>query len=131
MFLHIMWQRGTWDDLGGPTMPAHHMVERPQAKPRRGKVWAPLALHLLLHLPLHSLSRPNTPPLFKLVFLLFFLVIFDLLAQPIFAAKIWGICSPVCDSSDDPSRILFGEVFLEYFDTVGDRLCELTCLFYA
>ena len=56
---------------------------------------------------------------------------FDLLAQPIFAAEIWGICSPVCDSSDDPSRILFGGVFLEYLDTVGGRLCELTCLIYA
>ena len=34
--------------------------------------------------------------------------IFDLFAQPISAAEIWLICSPVCDSSVYPSRILFG-----------------------
>ena len=40
---------------------------------------------------------------------------FDLLAQPISAAETWLVCSPVCDSSMYPSRILFGVVFLEYF----------------
>jgi hypothetical protein len=94
-------------------------------------VWSPLALQLFLHLPFHSLSRKNTTPLLKLVFLLFLLAIFDLLAQSIFAAEIWSIFSPVCDSSDYPSRILFSGVFLEYFSTVGDRLSELTCLFYC
>jgi hypothetical protein len=93
-------------------------------------VWSPLALHLFLHLPFHSLSRKNTTPFLKLVFLLFLLVIFDLLAQPIFAAEIWSICSPVCDSSDCLSRILFSEVFLEYFSTIGDKLSELACLLY-
>ena len=47
----------------------------------------------------HHCSNPS--------FLLFLLEIFDLLAQPIFAAEIWSICSPVCDSSDYPNRILF------------------------
>jgi hypothetical protein len=46
---------------------------------------------------------------------------FDLLAQPIIVAEIWSICSPVCDSSDCPSRILFSGVFLEYFSSIGDR----------
>ena len=126
-----MGQRGTWGNPGRPTMPPHHVVARPGLGARHGMAWGPWPLHLLLHIPIHSLSRPNTPPLLKLVFLLFLLAIFDLLAQPIFAAEIWGICSPVCDSSDYPSRILFSGVFLEYFGTVGDRLCELTCLFYA
>ena len=63
------------------------------------------------------------------MFLLFFLANFDLLAQPTFSAEIWGNCSPVCDSSNDPSRILFSGVFLEYFGAVGDRLFELACLF--
>jgi hypothetical protein len=131
MFTLKMGQRGTWGNPGGPTMPPHHVVA--QATPGRAVAWcgAPLALHLFIHLPLHSLSRPNTPPLLKLVFLLFLLAIFDLLAQPIFAAEIWGICSPVCDSSEYPSRILFSGVFLEYFGTVGDRLSEFACLFYA
>ena len=123
MFMHKMGQRGTWGNPGGPTMPPHHVVARPHARPRQGMVWGPLALPLLLHLPLHNLSRPNTPPLLKLVFLLFLPAIFDLLAQPIFAAEIWGICSPLCDSSDYPSRILFSVVFLEYFGTVGDMIC--------
>jgi hypothetical protein len=78
-----------------------------------------------------SLSRENTTPLLKPVFLLFLLRIFDLLAQPIFAAEIWSICSPMCDSFDCPSRILFSGVFLEYFSTVGDRLSEFACLFYC
>ena len=43
---------------------------------------------------------------------------FDLLAQPISVAETWLICSPVCDSSVYPSRILFGVVFLEYFTAV-------------
>ena len=43
---------------------------------------------------------------------------FDLLAQPISVAETWLVCSPVCDSSMYPSRILFGVVFLEYFAAV-------------
>jgi hypothetical protein len=54
---------------------------------------------------------------------------FDLLAQPIIVAEIWSICSPVCDSSACPSRILFSEVFLEYFSSIGDRWNEFACLF--
>jgi hypothetical protein len=56
---------------------------------------------------------------------------FDLLAQPIIVAEIWSICSPVCDSSDCPSRILFSGVFLEYFSSIGDRSNEFACLFYC
>jgi hypothetical protein len=84
-------------------------------------VRGPLALHLPLHPPLHQLSRNISTPQLKPVFLLFFLAIFDLLAQPIFAAEIWSICSPVCDSFDCPIRILFSGVFLEYFSSIGDR----------
>ena len=56
---------------------------------------------------------------------------FDLLAQPIFATKIWSICSSACDSSIHTSGILFGGLYLEYFAVVGDRLSEFACLFYA
>ena len=65
------------------------------------------------------------------MFLLFLLEIFDLLAQPIFAAGIWSVCSSVCDSSIHPSGILFSGLFLEYFAAVGDRLSEFACLFYV
>ena len=54
---------------------------------------------------------------------------FDLLAQPLFAAEIWINCSPVCDSSDYPNRILFSCLYLWHFGTVGDMLLELACLF--
>jgi hypothetical protein len=54
-----------------------------------------------------------------------------LLAQPIIIAEIWSNYSPVCDSSDCPSRILFSEVFLEYFSSIGDRWNEFACLFYC
>jgi hypothetical protein len=94
-------------------MPPHHMVVRAKARPCHGMVWAPLALHLPLYQPLHSLYQKISTPLLKPVFLLFLLAIFDLLAQPIFAAEIWSICSPVSDSFDCPSRILFNGVFLE------------------
>jgi hypothetical protein len=76
-----MGQRGTWDTLGGPTMPPHHMVAR--SKLGRAMAWALLALHLFFHLPLYSLSQKNSTPLLKLEFLLFLFAIFDLLAQPI------------------------------------------------
>ena len=56
---------------------------------------------------------------------------FDLLAQPIFVAEIWSICSPVCDSTACPSRFVFSGLFLEYFAAVGDRLCDLVSLFNA
>ena len=83
-------------------------------------------------LPLILLLSPkNTIPLFEHQFLLLLLAIFDLLAQPIIPAEIWSICSPVCDSSDYPSRILFNGVFIEYFTAVGDMLSELACLYYA
>ena len=131
MFLHKMGQRGTWEDPGGPTMPTHHVWAQPAPWSRLGMVRGPLALHSLSHLPQHPLSRQNSSTLFKPMFLLFFLAIFNLLAQPIFDAEILGNCSPVCDSSVDPSRILFDGVFLEYFGTVGGRLCELAFLFYA
>ena len=77
------------------------------------------------------LARPKPFPSKKLVFLLLIVVDFDLLAQPIFAAEIWSICSSVCDSSIHPSGILFGGLYLEYFAVVGDRLSEFACLFYA
>jgi hypothetical protein len=126
-----MGQRGTWDTPRGPTMPPHHMVAR--SRPGRAVAWcgAPLALDLFFHLPFLSLPRENTTPLLKPMFFLFLLAIFDLLAQPTFAAEIWSICSPVCDSSSCPSRILFSGVFLEYFSTIGDRLSEFACLFYC
>ena len=97
--------------------------------PKHGE--GPLALHLLSHLPQPPLPRRNTSTLLKPEFLLFFLAIFDLLVQPTFSAEIWGNCSLVCDSSDDPSRILFSGVFLAYFVAVGDRFSELACLFDA
>jgi hypothetical protein len=112
--------------------PSHHTTwwhEPGQAAPRHDV--GPLALHLFLHMSFHSLSPKNSTPLLKPMFLLFLIMIFDLLAQPIFAAEIWSICSPVCESSDCPSRILFSGVFLEYLSTVGDSLSEFACLFYC
>jgi hypothetical protein len=131
-FLCLKWGR----EAPGITQGGHHATT-PQGGVGQGQVgpWhgvgAPGPPHLLLHRPFHSLSRKNSTPLLKPVFLLFLLAIFDLLAQPIFAAEIWSICFSVCDSSDCPSRILFSGVFLEYFDSVGDRLNEFACLFYC
>ena len=80
--------------------------------------------------PSHLLSlSQKTPEIFsKLEFLL---PIFDLFAQPIFVADFWRDCSPVCSSSACLIRFLIGGLYLEYFATVGDWLCELACLFYA
>ena len=118
-------------DQGDP--PCHHTTPPRGRGVGRAVAWCGphLALHSLIHLPPHSLSRKNTPPLFKPEFLLFLLAIFDLLAQPIFAADIWINCSPVCDSSMYPSRILFSKVYLEYFAAIGDLLSEYACLFYV
>jgi hypothetical protein len=89
---------------------------------------APLASHLSLHPQLflspEKLWHPSSnscsccsPSWF-----------FDLLAQPIIVAEIWSIYSPVCDSFDCPSRILFSGVFLEYFRSIGCRWNEFACL---
>jgi hypothetical protein len=125
-----MGQRSTWNNPGGPTMPPHHLVARPM--PGRAVAWCGPPGSPLTSPPAtpHSLPK-NTTPLLKPVFLRFLLAIFDLLAQPIFAAEILSICSPVCDSSDCPSRILFSGVFFEYFSTVGDRLSKFACLLYC
>ena len=111
-------------------MPPHHLLAR-QARWRVG-TWCGthLAPHLFSHLPLLPLARPKTFPSKKLMFLLPIFVDFDLLAQPIFAAEIWSVCSSVCDSSFHPSGILFSGLYLEYFAVVGDRLSEFACLFY-
>jgi hypothetical protein len=102
-------------------------------KPGRAMAWwgGPLALHLPLHfhftlspkISQHPCSNPSSCCSSSWFF--------DLLAQPIFGAEIWSICSPVCDSSNCPSRILFGGVFLEYFSTIGGRINEFACLFYC
>src|SRR3954465_15019440 len=83
--------------------------------------------------PSHLLSLSlKTPENFlKLEFLLFLLPIFYLLAQPIFVTDFWRECSLVCASSACPIRFLISGLYLEYFATVGDMLCELACLFYA
>ena len=118
-------------DQGDP--PCHHTTPPRGMGVGRAVAWCGphLALHSPIFLSFLSLSRPNTPPLFKPVFLLLLLEIFDLLAQPIFVAEIWTICSPVCDSSIYRSRILFNCVCLEYFGTVGDMISVFECLFYA
>ena len=114
---------------GGPTM----WADDPWARPSLGRAWvaprAHQAPHMVSFLTILSLSWDFTPPLLKPVFLLFLIEIFDLLAQPIFSAEIWIICSPVCDSSDYPIKILNGLVYLEYFAAVGDLFSELACLF--
>ena len=114
---------------GGPTM----WGGDPWAWPSLGRAWvapgAHQAPHMVSFLPILSLPWHFTPPLPKLAFLLFLLKIFDLLAQPIFSAEIWIVCSPVCDSSDYPIKILNGFVYLEYFSAVGDLFSELACLF--
>ena len=129
-----IFESGSWEYLGmtrGPTMPPHHMVARQACGRARAWCGAHLALHHFSHLPLPPVARPKTFSIFKLVFLLPIFMIFDLLAQPIFAAELWDICSLLCDSSDAPCRILFGGVFLEYFAAAGDRLSDFACLVYA
>jgi hypothetical protein len=124
-------QRGTWDTSGGPTMPPHHMVAQP--RPGRAMAWCgapwPSTYLSTLHFtispkisPLHSSNPCSCCSCSRF---------FDLLAQPIFVAEIWSICSPVCDSFDCPIRILFSGVFLEYCSTIGERLNEFACLFYC
>ena len=118
-------------DQGDP--PCHHTTLPRGRGVGRAVAWCGphLALHSPIFLSFLSLSRPNTPPFFKLLFLLLLLGFFDLLAQPIFVDEIWTICSPVCDSSMYPSWILFSRVYLEYFSAVGDLLSEYACLFYV
>jgi hypothetical protein len=77
--------------------------------------------HLSLPPYLFLSPKNNDTPAQTRVLAALHLDFFDLLAQPIIVAEIWSICSPVCDSSDCPSRILFSRVFLEYFISIGDR----------
>jgi hypothetical protein len=52
-----MGQRGTWDTLGGPTMPPHHMVARPG--PGRVVAWCGAPDPPLTSPPSTSLSLPK------------------------------------------------------------------------
>ena len=58
MFTLKMGQRGTWGNQGGPTMPPHHVVARPQDRPRQGMVWGPPGPPLAPP-PTTSLSLPT------------------------------------------------------------------------
>ena len=95
-----------------------------EVRPRPVLVWGPPGPPLT-HLSLTPFSLPTIHTTIAQTRVL------AALAQPIFAAEIWINCSPVCDSSDYPNRILFSGVSLDYFAAVGDRLSELACLFYA
>ena len=112
-------------------MGSNHMVARLPPWPRQPLRWGTLGPPAV-HPPTTSSSCIT-----QLVFLSHTRVLavllrdFDLFVQPISAAEIWGICSPVCDSSMYPSRILFSKVYLEYFAAVGDLLSEYACLFYV
>ena len=107
-FLLVKWGR---EGLGAAQRDPPRLLTmcRRGVPPGRAQAWCgvPLALHFLLFLSFSFSLPKNTIPLLALEFLLFLLAIFDLLAQPIVSAEIWSICSPVCDSSDCPSRILF------------------------
>ena len=129
----LIFRRGIWEHLGmtsgapqGCTPPAGAAKGRGARHP---VVWAP-PCPTTSSLPPISLSLPK-----KLV-LTFSHSRFcsraqdlDLFAQARFMSEIWHISSPVCDSSDYPSRILFGWVYLEYFAAVGNMFSELACLF--
>ena len=104
-----MGQRGTWGNPGGPTRAGTPCGGAAQAWAAPGMVWGPpgpplipLSSHSALSLPKKHITICSNPSSCCSCSR-----IFDLLAQPIFAAEIWGICSPVCDSSEYPSRILF------------------------
>ena len=126
-----MSQRGTWESSGGPTMPPHHGQAR--SSPGRAQAWCGTPWPSTYSLPLSlSSSHPkNTSHFSQTRVIAALLPNFDLFAQPLISAEIWSNCSPVCDSSVHPNRILFSEVFLEYFAAVGDMLSELACLIYA
>ena len=79
--------------------------------------------------PCLPLARKITPGYLKLVFLLLISCDFDLHIQRISAAEIWCISSPVCDSSEYPSGILFNDVYMKYFAVVDILFSEFECLF--
>ena len=108
----------------------NHRPARPRRWPRHHVVWAPLCPTLSSLSPrLFSLPKKTRTKFLSLAFLLQSSRFLDLFAQPRFLSEIWHICSPVCDSSAYPSRILFGWVYLEYFAAVGNMFSELACLF--
>ena len=116
--------------LGGPTGPPHHMVARQPCG--RATTWCGTSRSLqftLLHPLPFSLPTKHIHLKKKSCSCCCCPRILDLLAQPIFAAEIWGICSPVCDSSDHPNRILFSGLYLEYFAAVDVMLSEFKCVF--
>ena len=120
----------TWGWPVGHPRVAPHRPARPARGARHPGVWAPL-YPTLASLPptLFSLPKKLAPASSHSCFLLKNSRFLDLFAQPRFLSEIWHICSPVCDSSDYPSRILFGWVYLEYFAAVGNMFSELACLF--
>jgi hypothetical protein len=121
IFLNFYVKNGAERHLGD-LRGTHHATSPPG-----GALASHLSLHphflLSLEISQHTSSNPCSccsPSRF-----------FDLFAQPIFATEIWSICSPVCDSFNCPSRILFSGVFLEYFSSIGYRWNEFACLFYC
>ena len=119
----------TWGWPVGHPRVAPHRLARPARGARHPGVWAPLCPTSSSVLPTLLSPEKIDTSFLSLAFLLKSSGFFDLFAQPRFLSEIWHVCSPVCDSSDYPNRILFGWVYLEYFAAVGDILSELACLF--
>jgi hypothetical protein len=134
-FINFYVKNGAKRHLGGTRRGSHatsHIGGAAQPWPRHPGVRRPhLALRLSLPPLLFLSPENNDTPSSNLSSCCSSPWFFDLLAQPNISAKIWSICSPVCDSSTCLSRISFGEVFIEYFSIVGDRINEYACLFYC
>jgi hypothetical protein len=107
-FLCQKWGRETpgWHQGGLPRHLMHRWRGPALAAPPMSE-GAPPGPSLISSSPALSLSQKTPPHLLKPEFLLFLPRFLDLLAQPIVSAKIWSICSPVCDSSTCPSRISY------------------------
>jgi hypothetical protein len=128
-----IFRRGTWEHLGMTSGAPQGGTPQAGAASKGGAppwcVGPPLP-HFIIPSSHFLLSPEKTRTrFFSLVFLLKSSRFLDLFAQPRFLSEIWHICSSVCDSSNHPSRILFGGVYLEYFAAVGNMFSELACLF--
>ena len=107
-----IFRRGTWEHLGMTSGAPQGGTPQAGAASKGGAppcgVGPPLP-HFSISSSQTLLSPEKIDTSFlSLAFLLKSSGFLDLFAQPRFLSEIWHICSPVCDSSDYPSRILFG-----------------------
>ena len=120
----------TQDTPGGCTSEPQGWRARPTPWACPLSLWAPRGPPPLILAPTHFFFLQKNPPIAQTRVLAHLAAIFDLLAQSSIHKTVWGDCSSICDSSNDPISFCSSDLFIANFSCLGDTVLELACQIY-